>query len=114
MQQVICTEAGEATGTDGGKGKQRRQSRPATDGISAANLLTVLESQNYQCALTGRVLTPDSASVDHAMPLSKGGEHAISNVQILHTDVNQAKGVMTTAEFIAMCREVVAHADGSS
>jgi hypothetical protein len=31
----------------------------------------------------------------------------MSNVQVLHIDVNKAKGAMTTDEFIKLCKEVV-------
>jgi hypothetical protein len=31
----------------------------------------------------------------------------IENTQVLHKDVNRAKGSMTSDEFLAMCREIV-------
>jgi len=49
--------------------------------------------------------------LDLETPLSRGGKNAIENVQVLHRDVNSAKGTMTTEEFVAMCREVVAMVD---
>jgi 5-methylcytosine-specific restriction endonuclease McrA len=72
--------------------------------IKASELLTLIDEQGYRCALTGRELTPDTSAVDHINPVSKGGDHAISNMQVLHRQVNQAKGTMTQSEFIAMCR----------
>jgi hypothetical protein len=38
-------------------------------------------------------------------------KHAIQNAQLPRKDVNRAKTTMTSAEFIRLCREVVAHAD---
>lgn len=73
----------------------------------------MLEAQDYKCALTGRDLSPDSASVDHIIPLSCGGTNTIDNVHIVHSVVNQAKGTMTVDEFVAMCREVIQHVDAS-
>jgi hypothetical protein len=35
-----------------------------------------------------------------------GGEHVIENTQVLHKDVNRAKGSLTSDEFIGLCREV--------
>jgi 5-methylcytosine-specific restriction endonuclease McrA len=78
--------------------------------VSKANVLRLLEWQRYRCALTGRGLTPDTASLDHIVPVRAGGEHRIENVQVLHRDVNKAKTTMTSEEFIQLCREVVRHA----
>ncbi len=66
-------------------------------------------TQNYKCALTGRELTPDKAALDHCVPVSRGGSLTdADNLQVLHVEVNAAKGALTNAEFIALCREVVA------
>jgi 5-methylcytosine-specific restriction endonuclease McrA len=81
--------------------------------VSVENVLRLLEHQQYRCALTGRRLTPQTASLDHIVPVRLGGEHAIENTQVLHKDVNRAKGALTNEEFRAMCREVVAWADSS-
>ena len=77
-----------------------------------AAILKKLEKANYKCALTGRTVEPSTAQLDHILPVARGG--AVSdpaNLQILHMDINRAKNTMTNAEFIAMCREVVAWAD---
>jgi 5-methylcytosine-specific restriction endonuclease McrA len=68
-----------------------------------------LEYQRYRCALTGRKLTPDEASLDHIVPVRDGGEHTIENAQILHRDVNRAKSVLSHQAFINLCREVTKH-----
>ena len=75
--------------------------------VSTENVLRLLEHQHYRCALTGRRLTPQTAALDHIMPIRRGGEHAIENTQVLHKDVNRAKGSLASEEFLAMCREVV-------
>ncbi len=75
--------------------------------ITTAKLRAMLEKQGYRCALTDRELTPKVASVDHMMPVSRGGPNTIDNICILHSDVNRAKGTQTVGEFIQMCREVV-------
>lgn len=77
-----------------------------TGPVSTDNVLQLLEHQHYRCALTGRVLAPQTASIDHIVPIRLGGEHTIENTQILHKDVNRAKGSMTSEEFVGMCREV--------
>lgn len=79
--------------------------------VSVENVLRLLEAQQYRCALTGRSLTPQTAALDHVIPVRFGGQHAIENAQVLHKDVNRAKGSLTNEEFIGMCREVVRWSD---
>lgn len=81
-----------------------------TGPVSTENVLRLLDYQECRCALTGRPLTPDLASLDHIIPIRVGGEHAIENTQVLHRDVNRAKGSLTNDEFLQLCSEVVTHA----
>lgn len=78
--------------------------------INPSNILRLLEWQEYRCALTGRPLTPGSASLDHIVPVRDGGEHTIENVQVLHKDINRAKSTLAYEQFVQLCREVVEHA----
>lgn len=87
------------------KAQRRRQERLTLNGI-----VTLIESQQYRCALSGRLLTPEDAALDHILALSRGGRHEIANAQVLHKDINRAKGTLTNEEFITLCREVVIHA----
>lgn len=80
----------------------------------AGQLLAKVEEQGYRCALTGRDLSPEDAVADHVIALSRDGEHSVDNIQIVHTQANAAKGVMTNEEFISLCRDVVAWADASA
>lgn len=79
--------------------------------MTGGEIYRMLQSQGFRCALSGRPLEPEVASLDHARPVVRGGSHDIANLQIVHCEVNSAKGTMTNEEFIAMCRDVVAHAD---
>lgn len=74
--------------------------------VSTDNVLRLLDHQHYRCALTGRALTPETAAIDHMRPIRLGGTHTIENTQVLHKDVNRAKGSMTSEEFVGLCREV--------
>lgn len=82
--------------------------------VSTTNVLALLERQRFRCALTGRLLTPQTAALDHIVPIRCGGGHVIENTQVLHKDVNRAKGSLTNEEFVALCREVMQWADGGS
>ena len=75
--------------------------------VSIGNVMQLLEHQAYRCALTGRPLTPQIAALDHVVPIRRGGEHVIENAQVLHKDVNRAKGALTADEFIELCHDVV-------
>ncbi len=88
-----------------GETERTRPCGPVTTG----NILQLLEYQHHRCALTGRLLTPETASLDHIVPVRCGGEHVLENAQVLHKDVNRAKTTMTNGEFIQLCREVVNH-----
>jgi len=82
--------------------------------ITATQVLELVERQDYRCAISGRKLTPETASLDHIVPFSRGGEHNISNVWVVDHQVNIAKGTMTLEEFMAMCRDVINHQDGKA
>jgi 5-methylcytosine-specific restriction endonuclease McrA len=75
--------------------------------ITAQRLLNLLRLQDFRCALTGIPLSPDTAALDHIVPISRGGKHAMENVQVILANVNQAKGTMSQDEFLEMCRAVI-------
>ena len=79
--------------------------------VTASELMSLLESQRFMCALSGVAITPRTAALDHNVSVADGGTHAISNLQWLVGDVNRMKGRMSSAAFIEVCRRVVAHAD---
>jgi len=80
--------------------------------ITVASVLQLVEAQGYRCAMTGRSLSPETASLDHIVPVRLGGGHVVENVQVLHKDVNRAKSTLTNDEFIRLCRDVVSHTAG--
>jgi 5-methylcytosine-specific restriction endonuclease McrA len=89
---------------------KRIDKRPAIS-VTVNNILALLERQSYKCALSGRELTPKTSSLDHILPVSRDGDSSIDNAQVLDAAVNRAKNTMTNDEFVAMCRQVVRHAD---
>jgi 5-methylcytosine-specific restriction endonuclease McrA len=59
----------------------------------------IFERDGWRCGICGEridktVVHPDrrSASLDHVVPLSKGGEHSRANVQAAHLGCNSTKG----------------------
>ena len=66
----------------------------------------LVECQGYQCALSGIDLTPESAELDHIVPLTNGGDHVMQNIQIVDVRINRMKGTMSNDEFIDLCVKV--------
>lgn len=78
--------------------------------VTVGQLEAMLVRQRYKCPLSGRTLTPETAAIDHVVPLSRGGPHVVSNMQIVDATVNDAKGSLTQYEFVALCLEVAEEA----
>lgn len=77
--------------------------------ITGKKIYELLVKQGFRCAMTGRPLQPETATLDHKIPIAKGGTHDINNLWVVHCEVNSAKGTMSTEEFVSVCRDVVRH-----
>ena len=63
-----------------------------------------------RCYLTGKAINlkkPESYSLDHIVPVSKGGTNELDNMQITCAEANAAKSNLTLNEFHALCRKVL-------
>ena len=74
--------------------------------VTGKQLKLLLEKQEYRCAYTGELMTPETASLDHVIPLGRDGVDSIENIAIVLQQVNYAKGTMTREEFVEMCGKV--------
>jgi 5-methylcytosine-specific restriction endonuclease McrA len=74
--------------------------------ITGTELERIWAAQNGKCGLTGRAMTPQTAELDHIVPISRGGSLEIGNLRWLCSEANQAKGKMLDHEFFAICEEV--------
>ena len=83
--------------------RQAAKAKPATP----TQLMEKLESQSFRCGLSGRELAPETATLDHIVPVSEGGTDEIHNLWWIHVDLNRCKGTLPLDEFIALCRSVV-------
>lgn len=75
--------------------------------ITAADLARLWIEQRGRCALSGYRLDR-TAHLDHIVPIVGGGSHGIENLRWLDPNVNLAKRAMSDADFIAMCKSIVA------
>jgi hypothetical protein len=85
------------------------QQNKRKDKARSGDLMRLIESQNFKCALTGVELTTETANLDHRVPRKNGGSDSISNLQWILEDVNRMKGSLTQGEFIRLCGLVWNH-----
>jgi 5-methylcytosine-specific restriction endonuclease McrA len=78
--------------------------------ITPLDLWSIAKKQKLTCPLSGEKITTKNISIDHILPISKGGTNDINNIRLVTFPVNIAKHTMTDAEFIQFCRSIVAHA----
>lgn len=70
-------------------------------------LRNVWDQQKGRCYYTEEVLVPGTnASVDHQIPVSRGGTDEISNLKWTTSQINVIKNNLTHDEFVAMCSHI--------
>jgi 5-methylcytosine-specific restriction endonuclease McrA len=68
--------------------------------------MKLIEKQKYRCALSGVELTPETAVLDHIVPITDGGGDDIDNLQWVHEEVNRMKGTMDNGQFIKTVKRI--------
>lgn len=74
--------------------------------IKPFDLWKLAKKQKLRCALTGKKLNRENISLDHKIPISKGGTSQLSNLQFVDKNVNYAKRDFDQNDFIQLCKEV--------
>lgn len=67
---------------------------------------------NPICYLTGEPIDLSDMkkySLDHIVPISKGGKSTLDNLGLATKETNQAKSDLTKEEFLALCVKVLQH-----
>jgi 5-methylcytosine-specific restriction endonuclease McrA len=59
--------------------------------ITPTDLEKIIARDGMRCYLCGRKVTRQTLSFDHAIPLSRGGEHSPSNLRVTHLKCNLRK-----------------------
>lgn len=67
----------------------------------------LLKRQRMLCGLTGRRLNRDNISLDHIVPLSKGGSNEPSNLRFVHIDANTFKMDMNDNGLLELAKDIV-------
>jgi 5-methylcytosine-specific restriction endonuclease McrA len=79
--------------------QHRRRVRLKFAGVEYFYVEDIFERDKWICALCGQPVDPSlknphpqSKSIDHIIPVSKGGAHTMENVQLAHLVCNIRKG----------------------
>lgn len=72
-----------------------------TDGTLTPSVVAGLFASAHECAYCHERMTPRDKTLDHVMPVSRGGAHSISNVAIACRSCNSRKRTRTPAEWMA-------------
>lgn len=78
------------------------------DWVTGKELLSFWDKRGIDplvCYLTGAALTPQTRSINHATPISRGGPHQLSNLIPVSLEASRTKGSRTVAEFWAALSE---------
>jgi len=83
------------------------------DRVRAKQIWSLAKKQKLICAITGEKLTRDNVSLDHKIPISKGGTNNIGNLQLVTRHSNTIKNNMSMNELISFCQNIISrHAPG--
>lgn len=75
--------------------------------LTAFDIWKLAKRQKLICPLTGRRLTSDNISVDHIKHKKEGGKSIIENSRLVVKEANLARHIMSDADFLIMCQDVV-------
>lgn len=82
------------------QGRRRRATKSGASEIDMdLTLQGVFDRDAGICYLCDEVVDRGHASVEHVVPLSKGGSHTWTNVRLAHISCNSRKGVKSLEEF---------------
>jgi hypothetical protein len=77
--------------------------------IEIEDIAALYEIQRGRCALTGWPVSWSSVGWDHTASIDRIDNnlgYTLANIQLVHKDVNMARGTMGVEDFIEMCQAV--------
>lgn len=83
----------------------KRKDKDST--VTIKELFSLAHRQRLICPLSGRRLTNENISADHIVHRSSGGKTEIGNIRLVSKEINYARHLLTDAEFVKLCQDVV-------
>jgi len=80
--------------------RSRRRARLAGVPHESINIQEVYEACGYICGICHEFVPPEQRSLDHIVPLARGGAHIRSNVQLAHRRCNSRKGTRASNDVV--------------
>ena len=62
----------------------------------------ILDNYGKNCKYLDRPMVDDKYQIDHIVPISKGGDSSIENLQMISAVANKIKGSLTEEEFLIL------------
>ena len=62
------------------------------------------------CAICGNILSKYNYTIDHIVPLSRGGTNSVDNLRATHESCNKLKGKFTDGELLSMNKKIFCNA----
>lgn len=81
--------------------------KPVRSMISNNVRTSVYEKSGHMCAICGRPLEYNEMTVDHILPLSRGGENSAENYAAVCEECNKFKGSSTNKELTNRCSSIL-------
>lgn len=88
---VAHPEVGRAAAT-------RRRAHKAAAFIEEVSVVVLAERDGGRCGICGKPVDESERSVDHILPLSRGGNHSYTNTRLAHGRCNKARSNRGTAQ----------------
>lgn len=79
--------------------RHRKRAKGGYAKVTVADWERIKERFEYRCAYCHNLIGKDKVTMDHVIPLSKGGRHAVGNIVPACNRCNQHKGSLTVVEF---------------
>jgi len=78
--------------------QQVRRARKLAAFVEFVTVTELLRRDRRRCGLCQRIVAKKDASIDHIIPLSRGGEHSYRNTQLAHLECNRQKGARSRGQ----------------
>jgi 5-methylcytosine-specific restriction endonuclease McrA len=75
--------------------------------LTTIGIRKILEIQQHRCIYCGVKLTSKNLTLDHRLPISRGGTNTIENIDCVCPECNQLKHVQTKEEFLKFLRTYI-------